>query len=93
VTKTANRSCLHVRLAAAAVHLADASVLGKPHSQGMTRTVAPDRTLSAPGPGHASDAPIEPVAIADWVLRPSSGECARCLPPAGIALWLLRPGR
>jgi len=73
--------------------LADASFPGKPHSQGMTRTVAPGRTLPAPGPRPRSNAPIEPVAIAGWVLRLSSGEYARCLPPADIALWPLRPGR
>lgn len=92
-TKTANRCCPRVRLAAAAVHLADASVPRKRHSQGMTRTVAPDRTFPAPDFGHVSNAPIERVAVADWVLRLSSGECARRLPPADIALWLLRPGR
>jgi hypothetical protein len=59
----------------------------------MTRTVTPDRTMPAQGPGHVSDAPIEPVAIADWHLRLFSGERARCLPPADIALWVLRPGR
>jgi hypothetical protein len=59
----------------------------------MTRTVAPGRTIPAPGPGHVSDSPIEPVAIAGWVLRLPSGEYARCLPPADIALWLVRPGR
>ncbi len=66
---------------------------GKPHSQGMTRTAAPDRTLPASSPGHVSNAPIEPVAIADWHMRLSSGERARCLPPTDIALWVLRPGR
>ena len=51
----------------------------------MTRTAAPDRTLPAPGSRPRSDAPIEPVAITDWVLCLSSSEYARCLPPAGIA--------
>jgi len=59
----------------------------------MTRTVTPDRTIPTPGPGHVSDAPIEPVAVADRHLRLSRGERARCLPPSSIALWLLRPGR
>jgi len=59
----------------------------------MTRTAAPDRTFPALDFGHVSNAPIERVAVADWILRLSSGECARCLPPADIALWLLRPGR
>jgi hypothetical protein len=40
----------------------------------MTRTVTPDRTIPAPGPGHVSDAPIEPVAVADRHLRLSRGE-------------------
>lgn len=53
--------------------------------KGMTRTVAADRALPASNPGHVSNAPIEPVAIADWHLRLSTGEYARSWPPTDIA--------